>query len=42
MFVGLPDEPLRRVNTHVSHIYGKLQVKSVASAVSLAVREGLV
>ncbi|MBK7555689.1 MAG: response regulator transcription factor [Flavobacteriales bacterium] len=30
------------VNTHVSHIYEKLQVKSVASAVSLAVREGLV
>jgi DNA-binding NarL/FixJ family response regulator len=30
------------VNTHVSHIYEKLQVKSVAGAVSLAVREGLV
>ncbi len=30
------------VNTHVSHIYQKLQVKSVAGAVSLAVREGLV
>jgi len=30
------------VNTHVSHIYEKLQVKGVASAVSLAVREGLV
>ena len=30
------------VNTHVSHIYQKLQVKSVASAVSLALREGLV
>ena len=30
------------VNTHVSHIYEKLQVKGVASAVNLAVREGLV
>jgi len=30
------------VNTHVSHIYEKLQVKSAASAVSLALREGLV
>jgi DNA-binding NarL/FixJ family response regulator len=30
------------VNTHVSHIYDKLQVKSVASAVSVAIREGLV
>ncbi|HRH36870.1 MAG TPA: response regulator transcription factor [Flavobacteriales bacterium] len=30
------------VNTHVSRIYQKLQVKSVAGAVSLAVREGLV
>jgi DNA-binding NarL/FixJ family response regulator len=30
------------VNTHVSHIYEKLQVKSVAGAVSLAVRAGLV
>lgn len=30
------------VNTHVSHIYQKLQVKSVAGAVSLALREGLV
>lgn len=27
------------VNTHVSHIYQKLQVKSVAGAVSLAVQE---
>jgi DNA-binding NarL/FixJ family response regulator len=30
------------VNTHVSHIYEKLQVKGVASAVNLAVREGLI
>ena len=30
------------VNTHVSHIYDKLQVKGVASAVNLAVREGLI
>jgi DNA-binding CsgD family transcriptional regulator len=30
------------VNTHVSHIYEKLQVKSAASAVSMALREGLV
>lgn len=30
------------VNSHVSHIYKKLQVKSAASAVSLALREGLV
>ena len=30
------------VNTHVSHIYEKLQVKSVASAVNVAIREGLV
>lgn len=30
------------VNSHVTKIYSKLQVKSVASAVSLAVREGLV
>ncbi len=30
------------VNTHVSHIYEKLQVKSVASAVTVAIREGLV
>lgn len=30
------------VNTHVSRIYQKLQVKSVASAVNVAIREGLV
>ncbi len=30
------------VNTHVSHIYKKLQVKTVASAVAKALREGLV
>jgi DNA-binding NarL/FixJ family response regulator len=30
------------VNTHVSHIYDQLQVKGVASAVNLAVREGLI
>ena len=30
------------VNSHVTHIYKKLQVHSVASAVSLALREGLV
>ncbi len=30
------------VNTHISHIYEKLQVNSMASAVSLALREGLV
>ena len=30
------------VNSHVSRIYEKLQVRSVASAVSLALREGLV
>ena len=30
------------VNTHVSHIYGKLKVKSVSSAVAKAIREGLV
>lgn len=30
------------VNSHVSRIYDKLQVRSVASAVSLALREGLV
>ena len=30
------------VNSHVSHIYEKLQVKSAASAVSVALREGLV
>ncbi|MBK9759169.1 MAG: response regulator transcription factor [Flavobacteriales bacterium] len=29
-------------NTHVSHIYQKLQVQGVTGAVSLAVREGLV
>ncbi|HEY0978662.1 MAG TPA: response regulator transcription factor, partial [Flavobacteriales bacterium] len=29
------------VNTHVSHIYEKLQVRNVSSAVSLAVRKGL-
>ena len=30
------------VNTHVSHICEKLPVKGVASAVNLAVREGLI
>lgn len=30
------------VNSHVSHIYEKLHVKNAASAVSLALREGLV
>ena len=30
------------VNTHVSHIYEKLQVKSVAGAVNVAIRVGLV
>ena len=30
------------VNTHISHIYEKLQVNSMASAVSVALREGLV
>lgn len=30
------------VNTHVTNIYRKLQVQSVAGAVSLAIREGLV
>jgi len=30
------------VNTHVSHIYEKLKVKSVSSAVAKAIREGLV
>jgi len=30
------------VNSHVTRIYSKLQVRSVASAVSLALREGLV
>lgn len=30
------------VNTHISHIYEKLKVKSVASAVAKAIREGLV
>lgn len=30
------------VNTHIAHIYEKLQVHSVAGAVSLAIREGLV
>lgn len=30
------------VNSHISHIYEKLQVNSMASAVSLALREGLV
>ncbi|HMQ75396.1 MAG TPA: response regulator transcription factor [Flavobacteriales bacterium] len=30
------------VNTHVSHIYEKLQVKGMAGAISVALREGLV
>ena len=30
------------VNTHISHIYEKLQVKSVAAAVAKALRKGLV
>tara|TARA_R110002072_G_scaffold292323_1_gene460914 strand:- start:92 stop:733 length:642 start_codon:yes stop_codon:yes gene_type:complete len=30
------------VNSHVTNIYGKLQVQSVSGAVSLAIREGLV
>ncbi len=30
------------VNTHISHIYEKLQVKSVSAAVAKAIREGLV
>lgn len=30
------------VNKHISHIYSKLQVNSVAAAVSKAIREGLV
>jgi DNA-binding NarL/FixJ family response regulator len=30
------------VNTHVSHIYEKLKVHSVAAAVSIAIKEGLV
>ena len=30
------------VNTHVSHIYEKLHVRSAAGAVSVALREGLV
>lgn len=30
------------VNTHITKIYGKLQVNSVSGAVSLAIREGLV
>ncbi len=30
------------VNSHISHIYEKLQVNSMAGAVSVALREGLV
>jgi DNA-binding NarL/FixJ family response regulator len=30
------------VNTHITHIYQKLQVKSVSAAVAKAIREGLV
>jgi DNA-binding NarL/FixJ family response regulator len=34
--------PVRNVNTHIRHIYEKLQVNSIQEAVSTAIRKGIV